>query len=112
RRASSPCARKAAGGASPPRCSPAGRVGTAMAADKGRRRGRGAIETVTSIHNPAVKEIRALALRKYREASGLFLAEGLKLVQDAIEEGWSPRTLMMASGLAAQTRAGEAAAAV
>lgn len=83
-----------------------------MAADKGRRRGRGAIETVTSIHNPAVKEIRALALRKYREASGLFLAEGLKLVQDAIEEGWSPRTLMMASGLAAQTRAGEAAAAV
>ena len=49
---------------------------------------------VTSLANPAVKAARALHLRKDREASGLFLAEGLKIAVDAMELGHAPRTLM------------------
>ena len=53
--------------------------------------------TVTSLSNPTVKAVRALHLRKEREASGLFLAEGLKIVTDAVELGFAPTTLMYAS---------------
>jgi TrmH family RNA methyltransferase len=75
----------------------------------------GAVLTVTSLANPLVKEIRALALPKNRKASGLFVAEGLKLVADAVDGGWPIRTLVHAarvaddrlvSRLAARTHAG------
>jgi TrmH family RNA methyltransferase len=49
---------------------------------------------ITSLTNPTVKAVRALHLRKEREDSGLFLAEGLKIVIDAIELGHAPRILM------------------
>ncbi|TBW32284.1 RNA methyltransferase [Siculibacillus lacustris] len=52
---------------------------------------------VTSLTNPVVKDLRALHLKKEREASGLFLAEGLKLVTDALDEGWPIRTLVHAT---------------
>ncbi len=48
-----------------------------------------AVKTITSLTNPIVKEIRGLALAKNRKESGLFLAEGLKLVADAVEAGWT-----------------------
>ena len=51
---------------------------------------------VTSLTNPTVKAVRALHLRKEREESGLFLAEGLKIVAEAVELGRAPRTLMFA----------------
>ncbi len=50
--------------------------------------------TVTSLTNPTVKAVRALHLRKEREESGLFVAEGLKIVTDAVELGHAPRILM------------------
>jgi TrmH family RNA methyltransferase len=50
--------------------------------------------TVTSLTNPTVKAVRALHMRKEREDSGLFLAEGLKIVTDAIELGHAPKILM------------------
>jgi TrmH family RNA methyltransferase len=56
----------------------------------------GAVEKITSLANPLVKEIRGLALPKNRKASGLFVAEGLKLVADAVEAGWTIRTLVHA----------------
>jgi TrmH family RNA methyltransferase len=62
----------------------------------------GAIKHVTSLANPIVKDIRALALPKNRKASGLFVAEGLKLVGDAIEAGWTVRTLVYAANVANQ----------
>ena len=40
---------------------------------------------ITSLTNPTVKAVRALHMRKEREESGLFLAEGLKIVIEAIE---------------------------
>jgi len=52
---------------------------------------------VTSLANPVVKDLRALHLKKERAESGLFLAEGLKLVTDALEEGWPIRTLVHAT---------------
>jgi TrmH family RNA methyltransferase len=62
----------------------------------------GAIKTITSLTNPAVKDIRALALTKNRKATGLFVAEGLKLCADAVEAGWTARTLVHAASVANQ----------
>lgn len=49
---------------------------------------------VTSLTNPTVKAVRGLHLRKERDQSGLFVAEGLKIVTEAVELGHAPRTLM------------------
>ena len=49
---------------------------------------------VTSLSNDTVKSVRALHMRKEREETGLFLAEGLKIVIDALELGHVPRFLM------------------
>ncbi len=49
---------------------------------------------VTSLTNPTVKSVRGLHLRKERDASGLFVAEGLKIVTEAVELGHPPRILM------------------
>jgi TrmH family RNA methyltransferase len=62
----------------------------------------GAVKTITSLANPIVKDIRGLALSKNRKASSLFVAEGLKLVADAVEAGWTIRTLVHAGNVANQ----------
>jgi TrmH family RNA methyltransferase len=49
---------------------------------------------ITSLTNPTVKAVRALHLRKEREESGLFLAEGLKLVGEAFDIGHVPKILL------------------
>ena len=49
---------------------------------------------ITSLANDTVKAVRALHLRKAREESGLFLAEGLKIVTEAVELGSAPAILM------------------
>jgi len=72
----------------------------------------GAIKHVTSLANPIVKDIRALALPKNRKASGLFVAEGLKLVADAIEAGWTVKTLVYATNVASQPLVARLSAAV
>jgi RNA methyltransferase, TrmH family len=58
----------------------------------------GAVKQVTSLANPLVKEIRALHLKKHRDAAGLFLAEGHKLVRDGLDEGWALNTLVCGAG--------------
>jgi TrmH family RNA methyltransferase len=50
--------------------------------------------TITSLSNPTVKAARALHLRKEREETGLFLAEGLKIVTEAVELGHAPKMLL------------------
>jgi len=40
----------------------------------------GQVKEVTSLTNPIVKDLRSLALKKFRDQQGVFLAEGLKLV--------------------------------
>jgi TrmH family RNA methyltransferase len=49
---------------------------------------------ITSLTNPTVKAVRALHMRKEREETGLFLAEGLKIVTEAVEHGRAPKTLL------------------
>ena len=49
---------------------------------------------ITSLANPTVKAARALHMRKEREDSGRFLAEGLKIVAEAWELGRTPKILM------------------
>ena len=49
---------------------------------------------VTSLTNPTVKSVRALHLRKERDETGLFVAEGLKIATEAVELGHPPRILM------------------
>ena len=38
-----------------------------------------------------MKAVRALHMRKARDESGLFIAEGLKIVTEAVELGHAPR---------------------
>ena len=52
---------------------------------------------VTSLANPTVKAARALHMKKAREETGQFLAEGLKIVTEAVELGRAPRTLLFAA---------------
>jgi len=52
---------------------------------------------ITSLANPAVKAARALHMRKAREENGRFLAEGLKIVTEAVELGRAPRALLFAA---------------
>jgi TrmH family RNA methyltransferase len=49
---------------------------------------------VTSLTNPTVKAVRALHLRKARDETGLFVAEGLKIVAEAVDLGRAPRILL------------------
>jgi RNA methyltransferase, TrmH family len=56
----------------------------------------GQVKEVTSLANPIIKDIKALTQKKSREETGTFMAEGLKLVIDAIELGWTIRTLVYA----------------
>ena len=65
--------------------------GTVKAAAAGRV---GQVKEVTSLSNPVVKDLRALSQKKHRDRSGLFLAEGQKLVIDALALGWRIRTLL------------------
>ncbi len=50
---------------------------------------------ITSLTNETVKAVRALHMRKEREATGLFLAEGLKFIGEALDQGRAPRTLLV-----------------
>lgn len=54
----------------------------------------GRIEEISSPSNPRIKSIKGLALKKNRDRENVFLAEGQKLVTDALEKGWTIRTLL------------------
>ena len=56
----------------------------------------GQVKEITSLANPLIKDIKALSLKKYRDQQNAFIAEGLKLIIDAFELGWSIRTLIFA----------------
>ncbi len=56
----------------------------------------GQVKEVISLANPIIKDIKNLTQKKGREESGTFMAEGLKLVIDALELGWTIRTLVYA----------------
>lgn len=52
---------------------------------------------ITSPANPTVKLIRSLAEKKHRQETGLFVAEGPKVLVRARSEGWEPDYLVSTS---------------
>ncbi len=54
------------------------------------------VELLTSPANPTLKRIRSLHEKKYRRSEGLFLAEGLRIVAEAVEAGVVPELLVFA----------------
>jgi RNA methyltransferase, TrmH family len=70
----------------------------------------GSFKKVTSLANPLVKEIRALHQKKHRDESGLFIAEGQKLVRDAVEGGWPIHMLAYAAARSSEEHIGALAA--
>ncbi len=54
----------------------------------------GRIEEITSSANPRIKSIKALSMKKNRDAENIFLVEGQKLVTDALQKRWKIRTLI------------------
>lgn len=53
---------------------------------------------ITAYSNPLVKQVRGLRDKKHRRAEGLFLAEGLRILTEAREEGVLPAILFYAIG--------------
>ena len=51
---------------------------------------------ITSHSNDTIKRIRSLREKKHRVAEGLFLAEGLRIVTEAMEAGRAPEILVYA----------------
>jgi TrmH family RNA methyltransferase len=66
------------------------------------RKSAGQIKQITSPSNSIIKNIKGLQLKKNRDAEGLFVGEGLKLVIDAIDNGWDMKTLIYAQNIADQ----------
>jgi TrmH family RNA methyltransferase len=60
----------------------------------------GQVKEITSLANPVIKDIRGLALKKNRDAQKQFIAEGLKLVTDALDGGWPVHVLIYAKRMA------------
>lgn len=54
----------------------------------------GSVKEISATSNPIIKNIKGLALKKHRDQEKLFLAEGLKLVLDAFEAGWTIHYLL------------------
>lgn len=53
------------------------------------------LDTITSPTNPLVKSLRALDRKKARTETGLFLAEGARLVEQGLARGWRAETVMV-----------------
>jgi TrmH family RNA methyltransferase len=70
----------------------------------------GSFKKITSLANPLVKEIRALQLKKHRDETGLFIAEGQKLARDALDGGWQPEMLAYSASQSGDASVGALAA--
>lgn len=53
------------------------------------------IRRITSLGNPQVKRIRALHQKKHRDEQGRFLAEGLRILSEAVDQGFPIETLVL-----------------
>ena len=43
---------------------------------------------ITSLQNPVVKTLRSLGAKKYRDEGGIFIVEGARHINDALDNGW------------------------
>lgn len=54
-------------------------------------------EHITSTANPRVKMLKGLDRKKIRNETNLFLAEGARLIQEAIDHSWAPEYMVIAA---------------
>lgn len=67
---------------------------------------------ITGFSNPLVKRVRGLREKKLRRREGLFLAEGLRILTEARDQGVLPQMLFMAGGKAPHPLAADLSEAV
>jgi TrmH family RNA methyltransferase len=60
------------------------------------------MDVISSTQNPTIKLIRSLREKKYRQKTGLFAAEGRKVVERAREMGWPAQYLILREDQASQ----------
>lgn len=53
------------------------------------------LKRITSAANPLIKKVRSLEQRKYRQQTGLFVAEGARLITDAEQQGIVPEIVLV-----------------
>ncbi len=58
------------------------------------------MEAITSPSNPLIKRLRGLERKKERHETGLFLAEGVRLVSQGLANGWALDTLVISQAAA------------
>lgn len=61
-------------------------------------------EIVASTQNPIIKLAVSLRQKKWRDETGLFIAEGMRLVEEAIDSNWKAHTLIYTSEIKATQR--------
>lgn len=58
------------------------------------------LELITSPSNPLIKTLKGLERKKERAETGLFLAEGARIVSEGLARGWQPETVIIAADMA------------
>jgi RNA methyltransferase, TrmH family len=53
------------------------------------------LREITGFSNPLVKRVKSLREKKHRRQEGLFLAEGLRILTEALEAGIAPKMLWL-----------------
>jgi TrmH family RNA methyltransferase len=56
------------------------------------------LEHISSTANATVKLLRSLDMKKARSETGLFLAEGARLAEEALNHGWAPAYVLAGAG--------------
>lgn len=54
---------------------------------------------ITGFSNPTIKRLKSLREKKHRKREGHFLAEGLRILTEALDEGVSPEILVLVEGI-------------
>jgi TrmH family RNA methyltransferase len=72
--------------------------GRADAGRSGGRSGDASFEHITSTANDTVKLLKSLDRKKARAETGLFLAEGARLAEEAMSHGWTPAYALAGAG--------------
>jgi TrmH family RNA methyltransferase len=57
-------------------------------------------EYITSLSNPLIKSLKSLERKKERAETGLFLAEGARIVAEGLNRGWQAETVVIAADMA------------
>lgn len=58
------------------------------------------METLSSTSNTLIKSLKSLERKKGRAETGLFLAEGARLVEQGLQQGWSAEALVVSASMA------------